>query len=69
MSTRGEAPLNYVYCDLPPGVTIPDYRRSRTASAAAQQSTRCRWRRRIRALRRRLARSSGRSQASRGLKA
>ena len=45
MSTRDDAALNYVECDLPPGVTIAEYRRGRVARARAAKSEQRRRRR------------------------
>lgn len=60
MSTPEEARLSYVECDLPPGLTIAEYRRIRSASSPPAQTRRRRLKCRIRALRCRLARSSDR---------
>jgi hypothetical protein len=44
MTLRDDSVLSYVECDLPPGVTIAEYRRGRAPDARIQR------RRRIRAL-------------------
>ena len=61
MSARDDAVLSYVECDLPAGVTIAEYRRGRAARA---RSERCRCRRRVRALLRRLTQRCGRGPAA-----
>ena len=61
MSAREDPVLSYVECELPPGVTIADYRRARALTA---KSGRRRSRRRVRAILWRLARRCGREPSA-----
>ena len=55
MSAHDDGALSYIECDLPPGLTIAEYRRARAAHARAAKKHRRSLRRHIGGLLRRAA--------------